>query len=204
MSEITQKSKNCSWPICGDDKSIMGCRFSLSVMSDDYVPKILDALKSVDTAHVYSKTDTLSTTYIGRMDNVINTIRDLFINVNDFKTHITLEMTLSNAHPGGIKKEIPMEAKNQINGNPHKKFDVHSKFAFYPMQQLDYFDHIEKVICMAVEKNIFHKSSHFASELKGDVYDIFEYFTQVFDYANKHVNHFVYQITLSINSPSQD
>jgi hypothetical protein len=197
-----QQNKQYPWSGCGTDKEITGCRFSLNVMADDYVPKILGALGKVDTSHVWQKTDLLSTTYRGYKTNVINTLKELFIATNDGKTHIVLEATLSKGCPGDTEDDIPMALAPVINESSNKKFNVHAKIAFYPMGQPNYMDHIAHVVNLAVDKGVYDKSSHYATQLHGDVHALFDYFHEIFDYANEHIAHFIYQITLSINSPS--
>jgi len=197
------QNKHYPWSGCGTDKEITGCRFSLSVMADDYVPKILNALGEIDTSHVWKETDLLSTTYRGHKTNVINTVKELFIAINDDKTHITLEATLSKGCPGDRDADIPMELAPVISESSNKKFNVHAKIAFYPMGEVDYMDHIAYVVNLAIDKGIYDKSSHYATQLHGDVHSLFDYFQEIFEYADKHIAHFIYQITLSINSPSQ-
>jgi len=190
------------WSGCGTDKEITGCRFSLSVMADDYATKILNALNKIDTTHVWSKTDLLSTTYRGHKSNVINTLKELFIAVNDNETHITLEATLSKGCPGDTEEDIPMELAPVTSESANQKFDVLAKIAFYPMGIDNYMDHIAYVVNLAIKKGIYDKSSHYATQLHGDVNELFDYFHEIFDYADENINHFIYQITLSINSPS--
>lgn len=197
-----EQNKQYPWSGCGTDKEITGCRFSLSVMSHDYVPKILNALEEVDTSHVWKVTDLLSTTYRGHKTNVINTLKELFIAVNDDETHITLEATLSKGCPGDTEDDIPMELAPVISNSSNTEFHVHGKIAFYPMGNLDYMDHIAHVVDLAINKGVYDKSSHYATQLHGDVHDLFDYFHEIFDYADEHLEHFIYQMTLSINSPS--
>lgn len=182
--------------------NIAGCRFSLAVMSDDYVPKILNALKAVDTSHVWSFTDLLSTTYLGHKTNVINTLKELFIAVNDNQTHITLEITLSKDNSNKSIGDIQTRITPTTNRLSNQNFDVCGKIAFYPMGTLDYMNHISHITNLAIEANIYDKPSYYATQIRGDVQNLFDYFHEIFDYADKHIEHFIYQITLSINSPS--
>ena len=197
-----EKNKKYPWLGCGTDKEITGCRFSLAVMSDDYVPKILGALEKVNTSQVWSATDHLSTTYRGHKTNVINTLKELLIAINDGEAHITLEATLSKGCPGDMDTDVPMALVPATNQASNERFELHGKLAFYPLAQIDYMDHIAHVVNLAIDRKIYDKSSHYATEFKGDVHDIFGYLHDIFDYADAHVEHFVYQITLSLNSPS--
>lgn len=184
------------------DKEITGCRFSLSVMSDDYVNLILGAIKKVNTANVWSATDALSTTYRGRRIHVVDAVKGIFANINDEKTHITLEATFSKGCPMDAKNDYVLEESETLLNEKGIKFSVLSKIAFYPLGVENYIEHIATVVNMAKERNIYQCSSHYASEIKGDVNEIFDYFNQILQYAEKNINHYVLQATLSINSPS--
>jgi len=197
-----EQNKPYPWSSCGSDKEIAGCRFSLAVMSDQYVDKILGALGRVDTSHVWSATDLLSTTYRGHQTNVINTVKDLFVEVNDGETHITLEATLSKGCPGDVEEDIPMKLAPTKVVSASKKFPVHVKFSFYPMGEGDYMAHIAHIVNLAIDKGIYDRPSHYATQLYGDVNELFDYFHDIMAYSDEHLDHFVYQITLSVNSPS--
>ena len=197
-----EQKKQYPWSGCGTDKEIAGCRFSLSVMADDYASKILNALDKVDTSHVWKETDLLSTTYRGHKTNVINTLKNLFITINDDETHITLEATLSKGCPGDTESDIPMMLSPVRVDTLSERFDVYAKISFYPMGKCNYMDHIAHVVNLAINNGIYDKSSHYATQLHGDVHKLFDYFHEIFDYADKHIEHFIFQVTLSINSPS--
>jgi len=191
------------WSGCGSNKEIAGCRFTLSVMAETFATKILNTLDKIDTSHVWKKTDLLSTTYRGHKRNVINTLKSLFTVINDGKTHITLEATLSKGCPGDTEADIPMELTPVSIDTECNDFDVHAKIAFYPLGKVDYMDHIAYVVNLAIDNGLYEKSSHYATELHGNIHKLFNYFHEIFDYADEHIDHFVYQITLSINSPSR-
>ncbi|MCL1990479.1 MAG: Ykof family thiamine-binding protein [Defluviitaleaceae bacterium] len=197
-----EKNKQYPWSGCGTNKDITGCRFSLSVMRDDYVRHILSALKQVDTRHVWSHTDALSTTYRGHKFNVVNAVKELFIAANDGKTHMTLEATFTKGCPGDTEADIPLALSPKEKEVQEKKFDVLCKFSFYPMGSNDYMDQIAYVVNLAIDRNLYVGPSHYATELKGDVQDLFAYFNDIINYADEHIDHFIYQVTLSVNSPS--
>ena len=43
----------------------------------------------------------------------------------------------------------------------------------------------------------------YVTVLKGDVQDLFSYFDWVLGYCAEHLGHAVFQVTLSVNSPSE-
>ena len=181
---------------------ITGCRFSLSVMSDNYANLILNAIKEVDTKNVWSSTDALSTIYRGKRVHVVDCVKNVFTKVNDGKTHITLEATFSKGCPCDIDGDCILAESDEPPGGSAVSFDVLSKISFYPLGTAKYMEHIAAVVNMAKENKLYKKSSHYATEIEGDVNEIFDYFNQVLQYAEENIDHYVLQVTLSVNSPS--
>ena len=192
------------WKGCGTEKDITGCRFSLSVMSDEYVAKILEAIGQVDCSKVWSQTDALSTVYRGRRIHVIDGVKACFVHVNDEKTHMTMEATFSKGCLGDVEKDYVIEEDDTLVNYTNEKFQVLSKIAFYPLGVEDYMDHISHVVKMAINKGLYEKSAHYATELSGDVNELFDYFNEVLAYAEENIKHYVLQVTLSVNSPTRD
>ena len=177
---------------------LMGCRFSLAVMSDAYAEMILGALGNVDTQRIQSTTDALSTTYFGKRNHVLEAMRDCFVNVNDGKTHITMEATLSTGWHGSDTETFPeSDVILKLTG---ANFNVIGKAAFYSPGTAAH--EITHVIDMAKNRGLFVKESFCAIELAGGVNELFDYFNEVMAYAQMHEGHFVLQATLSVNSPS--
>ena len=181
-------------------EKILGCRFSVAVMSDGYIDQILSAIASVSTENIRAHTDALSTTYRGRPVHVFNALQAFFSAVNDGKTHVTLEalFTGDEAKSGEI-----LIAREEFNLLPMPaSFEVLCKFSFYPLGCVDYKDHISHAVRLVRERGISHALSSYATELRGDAGDLFAYFKELIDYAERHVDHFALHVTFSINSPT--
>lgn len=176
-------------------RKITSCRFSLSVMSDNYKEMILDALSQVDTVTVASSTDLLSTTYIGDYQNVINTLQAVFSAVNDDKTHITMEATLS---PENIPQEITTSSTTTATQN----FIVHGKIAIYPLGDSGYQDYIDYLIELGQNCGLYQKSSQYGFEFCGNIAQLFKLIRKIYRLTETEVNDFVIQLSLSVNSPS--
>jgi len=183
-------------------KIVTGCRFSLSVMSDSYVNMIVGAIKKVNTANVWSATDALSTTYRGRREHVLDGVKGVFTAVNDGRTHITMEAAFSKGCPNDSDDDYVLAEDGTLLNQSSEKFGVLSKIAFYPLGTERYMEHISAVIKMARERGIFGKISHYATEISGDVNEIFGFLGDALEYAEKNTEHYVLQTTLSVNSPS--
>ena len=191
------------WSGCGASQEITGCRFSLSVMADNYVDQILRAVGQVDTQNVWSQTDALSTVYRGRRVHVVDAARAFFVHANDHKSHMTWEGTFSKGCPGDVDADSYLAVDDALSNARREGFDVLAKIAFYPLGVPNYMDHIAYVANLAVERGLYQSASHYASELKGDVNALFDYFDDVLGYAEQNLAHYVLQVTLSVNSPTK-
>ena len=194
------------WEGCGADRGITGCRFSLSAMNDDYANVILGAIGRVNTQKVWSGTDALSTVYRGKRAHVVDAVRACFVHVNDDRTHVTMEATFSKGCPGDTdgdsflaEDDTPVNVLVSPTG---KKTNVLGKISFYPLGVPQYMEHIAHAVNLTKGRGVFKNVSHYATELQGDVNDIFDCLNEIMDYAEKNVAHYVLQTTLSINSPS--
>ena len=190
----------------GGPEGITGCRFSLSPMSDAYVDIILEAVRQADVSKVYSLTDELSTMYRGRRQHVLDALKACFTGAYREGVHMVLEATLSKGCPGDTEGESYLAADDVLQNEPRIRdvhFPVTSKISLYPMGMEDYMPHIAAVVNRAVDLGIYDRSAHYVTVLKGDVQDLFSYFDWVLCYCAEHLGHAVFQVTLSVNSPSE-
>ena len=189
---------------------ITGCRFTVAVMSDDFVPKILGAIKNVDTGKVWAKTDTLSTVYRGKRVHVMDCLKACFAHLNDGQTHITMEAAVSKGCPNvtdsdkDIDNDSHLAEDDVLLNNTQKKFNVSSKISFYPLGITDYMDHIAHIVKMGMDKGLCVETAHYAMLLRGDINELFSFFDLVLAYAEQNISHYVLRITLSANSPSEN
>ena len=191
------------WNGCGTNGKITGCRFSLSVMSNDYANVILNAIGRVNTQKVWSATDALSTVYRGKRVHVVDAIKACFVHVNDGHTHITMEATFSKGCPMDTDGDNCLAEEDTLtNDRTVKNFNVLGKISFYPMGVPQYMEHIAHAVNLAKGRGVFKNISHYATELQGDVNDVFDCLNEIMVYAEKNVAHYVLQTTLSVNSPS--
>lgn len=190
----------------GGADGITGCRFSLAPMSDDYINIILDAVKQVDTSKVYAVTDKLSTVYRGKRGHVLDALKACFIEAYRPDVHMVMEATVSKGCPGDTEGESFLDADEILMNQPRiqdRHFKVISKIALYPMGIEDYMPHIAAVVNHAVDMGIYDHSGHYVTVLEGDVQELFDYFAYVVEYCTKNLGHYVFEITLSVNSPTK-
>ena len=133
-------------------RDITGCRFMVSVMSDNFVPLILGAIKKVDTRYIWSKTDTLSTVYRGKRIHVMDCLKACFSNLNDGVTHIGMEATVSKGAPDDTDKDCILAESDILLNNNSDKFDVTGKISFYPLGIANYTEHIAHILKLPAAK----------------------------------------------------
>jgi len=175
------------------------CRFSLSVMCDNYAEQILGALGQVNLDQIWSQTDALSTTYRGKRIHVIDALQAVFIHVNDAETHVTMEATFSKSDFNTVDITSNQSLRNAIS----KHFDVRGKFAFYPLVVANYENYVNHIVDLAEQHGLYQGALPFGAELFGDVQALFAYFNEVLAYADAQLDQYALQITLSINSPTK-
>lgn len=198
---------SCCGGTCGASKDITGCRFSLSPMSDQYIDIILGAIGKVDTSKVWSKTERLSTLYRGKREHVIDAVKACFVHAWRKDVHMTMEMTFSKGCPGDTDAESYL-AEDPCLCNAEGMKDIHfpvdCKISLYPMGVNNYMEYIANVVNHAVDLGIYGGSTHYVTLLKGDVHQLFDYFQWVNEYCADALSHYVFEVTLSVNSPTEE
>lgn len=198
---------SCCAGTCGASKDITGCRFSLSPMSDQFIDIILGAIQKVDTSKVWSTTERLSSLYRGRREHVVDAVKACFVHAWRSDVHMTMEMTFSKGCPGDTDAESYL-AEDTVLLNAESTKDIHfpvdCKISLYPMGVTNYMEYIANVVNRAVDLGIYARSSHYVTVLHGDVHDLFAYFDWVNEYCANELSHYVFEVTLSVNSPTAE
>lgn len=188
-------------------RAITGCRFSLNVMTDRFIDVILGSLAKTNTEKVWSMTDKLSTVYRGRQIHVEDAVKACFVHAFTPGVHMTMEATFSRGCPGDTDADnLMLEDDEAVNaaGMADIHFPVNCKISLYPMGVSNYMEHIAKVVNHAIDLGIYEKSSHYCTILKGDVHELFDYFHYVNSYCSENLSHYIFEVTLSVNSPTAD
>lgn len=191
---------------CGTDLPITGCRFSLAPMCDDFVNVILGAVGKVDTAKVWKQTGKLSTVYRGRACHVEDAVKACFVHAYREGTHMTMEATFSKGCPGDIDGDSFLAEDDVLCNEPGIKdihFPVDCKIALYPMGVSDYMTDIACIVNRAIDLGIYESSSHYCTVLSADVQDLFSYISWVNARCGENLSHYVFEVTLSVNSPTK-
>lgn len=204
---MLMESNQTTGAVCGTNGSVdvTGCRLSLYPMTDRYADIIINAVKQVDTRHVWAETDLFSTLYRGEQTHVIDCVRAAFVHAYQADVHMTSELTFSKGCPGDTDADSYLEEQAEpINLEARNKadFPVAVKYSFYTFGKDEYMEEIAHIVEMARIRGLNPVSAHYVTLLTGTADQIFEYFAEALAYAHKHLLHYVIEATLSVNSPS--
>lgn len=191
---------------CGiGSKEITGCRIALYPMTDRFVDFIMQGIEKTDTSRVWMHTDSLGTLIRGQMDDVVNTSMLMFANAYQREVHMSSSLTFSKGCPGDVEADY-LEGIESLDSwirskNDHEQCEA--TFSFYSFGNTDYMEHIYHVIDMSKQQHLYSEKSHYSTVIQGSIFEIFQLFKNVLMYADAHLNHFVIEANLSVNSPSK-
>ena len=93
--------------VCGTSR-IVGFRFSLYPMSDQFVEVIKETLAETDTSKVWMKTDDISTCIRGRAEHVFDVAKAIYLHAAKTGLHVVLNGTFSIGCPGDTEGDTYM------------------------------------------------------------------------------------------------
>lgn len=182
---------------------IVGFRFSLYPMADDFVNVIKGALEQTDTSNVWMHTDDVSTVIRGKQIHVFNVAKAIALHAAKTGKHIALSGTFSAGCPGDTAGDVYLEKSEKIANTDATKQYVSSQFALYPMNNPGYMEIIYREVDRAKEQGVFNESMHYASGIHGDIHEVFAFYEEAFSNARSEEHkHLVMTVSMSINSPS--
>ncbi len=193
-------------------EKVLGCRFSLAPMSDDFIDIILSSIAKVDTSRVWSMTDELSTVYRGRRIHVLDALKACLLYSYRSGVHMTMNATISEGCPGDAQMDeehrdaVWDESDTKINeeGMREIHFPAVMKFALYPMGSENYLDPVGVVIQHARDLGILERTQFYATVLKGDIHELFSYLEWVCAYGEEHLGHYVVELSAAVNLPEEE
>ncbi|WP_199794798.1 YkoF family thiamine/hydroxymethylpyrimidine-binding protein [Paenibacillus faecalis] len=191
--------------VCGTSR-IVGCTFSVSPMTDQFVQVITEALTSVNTDKVWMHTDDLCTCVRGKAEHVFDVTRAIFAHTAATGVHTVFNGTFSIGCPGDSKDDAYMsEDDKPMNENlgSSANMETASHFSLYPLGSENYMDIIYKEIERAKTKGTLTEGIHYASRLDGTLQEVFHTLEDAFMNAiQSSQKHLVMTAVVSANSPS--
>lgn len=211
MSQTEEKKYvtygSCCAGSCGAKGNLTGCRFSLSPMTDRYVEIILEAIGKVHAGKVWQMTDKLSTVYRGKRAHVLDTWKACFVHAWREGVHMTMEATISKGCPGDTDADSYLAEDDELLNEPEIQdihFPVSCKISLYPMGVEKYMEYIAKAVNLSIDMGVYEKSAHYVTILEGDVQDLFRYFKAATASLEQELKHYILEVTLSVNSPTEE
>lgn len=185
---------------------LIGFRFAIYPMTDDFVKIIKGALKQVDTSQVEMKTDDITTLIRGERVHVFDVAAAVFIHAAKTGTHVVMNGTFIR---GGPEEAPPAAGHNSEPRNTSasngKTVEAAAQTAFYHMENSDYLQLIEEKISIAKSHGTYTKTVPYATRLDGEANTVFRTLEAMFNHAGateQHV-HTAMTAVVSANSPSR-
>ncbi|MFC4736677.1 YkoF family thiamine/hydroxymethylpyrimidine-binding protein [Bacillus daqingensis] len=192
---------------CGTSR-IVGVRFAVYPMSDQFADIIKSALQEVDTSKVWMQTDDITTCVRGRSEHVFDVAEAVFVQAAKNGTHTVFNGTFSIGCPGDSEgdtymSEDGMRLNKEASADTNVEAATH--FALYPMNNPEYMQVIADQVETAKEHGTFTKGVHYASRLDGSANEVFGTLEEIFvDTAQSSSHgHVTMTATVSANSPSK-
>ncbi|MBP1905012.1 uncharacterized protein YqgV (UPF0045/DUF77 family) [Paenibacillus turicensis] len=187
---------------CGTGR-IVGCRFSLYPMSDQFVSIILNAINETNTSKVWLESDSISTCVRGKMNHVFDVVQSIYQHAASSKQHVVFSATFSIGCPGDTAGDSYMDVDDTLCNEVSYDQEAKAQFALYPLGEVNYMDTIYSAMDIAEKRGTFAGGVHYASQLQGYISKIFDTLQEVFQATTKETNHVVMTATIGCNSPSE-
>ena len=185
---------------------IAGVSFSLYPMCDNFVDLILSAIKKVDSAKVWMKTDRVSTIVRGRVPHIFDVTQAAFLEIAKTGVHVVYSATFSIGCPGDTEGHAYMDVDDEPQNRDlieSTDQDLSAKFALYPMGGGNYMDLIYEQIEAMKDHGVDVELTHYETMLDGPAQNIFNGLQGVLQAMEDAGSpHTVMTVTLSANSPS--
>lgn len=190
---------------------MMGIRFSLFPMRDDFAPLILGAVKDLDKLGVEVEVDDVSTCLLGEEPHLWEALRVAFGRATSGGDHVVLSATFSAGCPGEPEGDVcvPRAYDGPSGGEEGWSAEafvlpqsVAAQFALYPLGADSYMDAIYAEIDRAKQAGVRVVGRHFCTHLYGTGTEVFDLLRAAFVATRQTAAHVVMTATVSANSPS--
>jgi len=190
---------------------MMGIRFSLYPMRDDFASLILGAVDNLDQLGVEAEVDDVSTCLVGEEPHLWEAVRVAFGRAAASGAHVVLSATFSAGCPGEPEGDIcvPRAYAGPTGGDAGWSPEAHdlpdrisAQFALYPLGASGYMDTIYAEIERSKATGVTVVSRHFCTHLYGSGEQVFDVMRRAFTETRTVAMHVVMTATVAANSPS--
>lgn len=188
---------------------MIGARFSLYAMSDDFIDPILGSLGALEGTGLERDTDDVSTYVSGEENELFAALTTVFGVFIDRDEHVAIGLLLSRGCPGEpgadtCNPTITIDQQAKLLKVPGGQRQVACQFSLYPLGSHSYMDAIYTEIHAAAKAaGLKVTPQHFCTRLQGTLWQVMNQLCTAFDRAVEATPHVVIHATLAANSPSR-
>ena len=183
-------------------QDVIGCQYQISVLRDNFVPMILDALGKVDTGKVWAKTAKTSTVYRGKAVHVVDCVKACFSHIyDDTFPYIGMAATFYKNSLDDISKDCYIAEDDVLLNDVKKSFNVLARVSIFPLGIENYEEHTAAISDIVKNRNISVTEGYYANDLEGDIHDMFGLINDILEYGNKHIENYALNVSMTIYGP---
>ena len=181
---------------------IIGCQYQISVLRDNFVPMVLDALGKVNTDKVWAKTEKTSTVYRGRAVHVADCVKACFSHIyDDTRPYITMTATFFKNSSDDMSKDCTIAEDDVLLNDTKKTFHVLGRMSLFPLGIADYETHTAAIAALARKRNVCVTEGYYANDLEGNVHDMFGLVNDILAYGNQQIETYALNVSMTIYGP---
>jgi len=181
---------------------VIGCQYQISVLRDDFVPMVLDALGKVNTDKVWAKTAKTSTVYRGKAVHVVDCVKACFSHIyDDTLPYITMTATFFKNSADDISKDCTIAEDDVLLNDTKKAFNVLGRMSIFPLGIVHYEKHTAAMADLARKRNVDIAEGYYANDLEGSVHDLFGLVNDILAYGNMHLENYALNMSMTIYGP---
>jgi len=186
--------------------NLLGCRFALYPMSDNYAEIILGALEKTDTSKVWEKMDMMSTLYVGEQEHLLDCISAVFRHTWRETLHFGGEFTFSRITESShlfLEELSNFESTLNNSSTAHLgKFPAYARAAIYAADKEETFMLTESIEKLAKKRGLQPKRTPMTIMLKGSSNSLFSFFDEILTLSGKLTESYTLCTSVSANSPT--
>jgi len=183
-------------------QDIIGCQYQISVLRDNFVPMILDALGKVDTGKVWAKTAKTSTVYRGKAVHVVDCVKACFSHIyDDTFPYIGMSATFYKSSSDDISIDYYIADDDVLLNDVKKSFNVLARITAFPLGISNYEEHTAAIADIVKKRNISVTEGYYTNDFEGDVHDMFGVINDILAYGNEHIENYALNVSMTIYGP---
>ena len=178
---------------------IVGCEYQISVLRDNFVERVLDALGKVKTDKIWAETGKTSTIYRGKAAHVVDCVKACFSHIyDDSLPYITMTATFFKNSSDDFSKDCFIAEDDVPLNNVKKQFNVLGRMSLFPLGVENLEKHTAAMVDFAHNRNIHVAQGHYANNFEGNVHDMFDLINDILAYGNRNVRNYALNMSLTI------